>query len=378
MFGDDIGIPESGNGAPDILDEIAVELRWLQRMQEPSGAVLTKVGMTAHGHPNPPSSDTQARYYEEVCSSSTIALASMFAHAAVVLGPVAQHQQLADELQAQAIDAWNWFQANPLQEDCDPKVVLAGDADLSAEDQTAEAVVAAVYLYELTGDAEYRDAVTAGLASTRPFRDFDFGRYSPHHADALLHYRGLDRADPATVEAIDGRLAQVVQGDTYGFDPDQSLYRSSMPDGQYHWGSNRVLASTGVLNLIADVDGSRERALAHLHTFHGVNPLGLTYLTNTESIGAERSAQTLFHFWFGAGSDYDTTEGSAIGVPPGFVVGGPNRWYSGSLTPPANQPPMKSYLDDNWHDGEPLWELSEPAIYYQAGYIRLLASLLSE
>ena len=33
MFGDDFGIPESGNGLPDLLDEIQVELEWLKRMQ---------------------------------------------------------------------------------------------------------------------------------------------------------------------------------------------------------------------------------------------------------------------------------------------------------------------------------------------------------
>jgi endoglucanase len=37
---------------------------------------------------------------------------------------------------------------------------------------------------------------------------------------------------------------------------------------------------------------------------------------------------------------------------------------------------MRAYRD--WSGvGEPVWELTEPAIYYQAAYVRLLAELLA-
>ena len=43
-FGDDMGIPESGNGVPDILDEIKYEIEWLLKMQDPvTGAVYEGV-----------------------------------------------------------------------------------------------------------------------------------------------------------------------------------------------------------------------------------------------------------------------------------------------------------------------------------------------
>src|SRR5678815_1935566 len=49
-FSDDFGIPESGNGLPDILDELKVELDWLRRMQpsDLNGGVLLKVGNVEH------------------------------------------------------------------------------------------------------------------------------------------------------------------------------------------------------------------------------------------------------------------------------------------------------------------------------------------
>lgn len=46
IFTDDIGIPESGNGIPDVLDEVKYEVDWLLKMQDSaSGAVYSAVGV---------------------------------------------------------------------------------------------------------------------------------------------------------------------------------------------------------------------------------------------------------------------------------------------------------------------------------------------
>lgn len=42
-LGDDMGIPESGNGIPDVLDEVKYEIDWLLKMQDTSGAVYASV-----------------------------------------------------------------------------------------------------------------------------------------------------------------------------------------------------------------------------------------------------------------------------------------------------------------------------------------------
>lgn len=44
IYSDNIGIPESGNGTPDILDEVRYELEWMLKMQDKSdGGVYHKV-----------------------------------------------------------------------------------------------------------------------------------------------------------------------------------------------------------------------------------------------------------------------------------------------------------------------------------------------
>ena len=377
LFDDALGIPESGNGIPDVVDEVKWETDWLERMQLDDGSVLIKVGQLGFAHEAVPSAEFRPRYYEEACSSSTIAAAGMLANAAGVYAGFPALAEDAARLQERAEAAWSWYQANPKRDDCDPQEVKAGDADWSVEVQAQYEVVAAIYLFALTGDEVYHDTIRQGVADTEPFLGEGFGHYRPDQADALLLYRTLPAADPAVRQVIDDRIADLTSWSSLlGFTPENDLYRSFMPDYTYHWGSSRVRANAGAANLLLDaVPDGAERAAGHLHYFHGVNPLGLVYLTNMGSIGAERSAQHLFHYWFGEGSEFDVSVNPDIGVPPGYVVGGPNRAYGGNSQLVRDQPPQKAYVDRPASEVAQAWELTEPAIYYQSGYLRLLAAV---
>jgi hypothetical protein len=379
VFGDDVGIPESGNGIPDVVDEVLWEVQWLERMQLDDGGVLTKVGLIDREPQLIPSKSIRSRYYEEVCSSSTIAAAGMYAHAAVVFSQFPALSEDATRLVGRAERAWDWYQDNPQRDDCDPQVVRSGDADLSVDEQADAEVKAAIYLYALTGSSRYNAAVLEGYDQTLPFTGAGFGDYGPDQADALLFYRRLPGASGSVTRAIDRRVAALADASPlFGFDPSADLYRSYLPDEAYHWGSNMVKANVGSANLmVASVRSGRERALGHLNYLHGVNPLGLVYLTNMEDLGAGRSVNRMFHFWFGEQTDYDVTRGSDVGVAPGFLVGGPNKWYSGATVPPAGQPPQKSFRDWSSYGSEPSWEILEPAIYYQSAYVRLLAAVMA-
>ena len=96
------------------------------------------------------------------------------------------------------------------------------------------------------------------------------------------------------------------------------------------------------------------------------------------SYGAEKSANQIYHTWFANGSVWDDATTSIYGPAPGFVPGGPNAGYSGNpnLSPPNNQPLQKSYLDFN-SIADASWEITEPGIYYQAAYVRLLSQVMS-
>lgn len=375
-FDDALGIPESGNGVPDVIDEVAFEMEWVRRMQVEDGGVIIKMGAITHNSASPPSADREPRFYGPVCSSSTIAAAAMMAHAALRFKAYPAYQDFADDLEARAQRAWSWYHAHPQQTDCDDGTIKAGDADRSEEMQDSLAVVAAIYLFALTGEADFNDYVVDHLRESQPFRDDRWSTYNPEHGDALLFYTTLKEADPMTIAMI--RKAKEEGGRNlpwYQLHRDESLYRAWMPDIQYHWGSVMPLAGFGSTSLDFLVTGwdvpnhprYRERALGMMHYFHGVNPMGLVYLTNAYGLGAEECVDQIYHYWFRDGSEWDENP------PPGYLPGGPNRNYTGPVEGIADQPVEKCFKEFNEGYPEASWEISENAIYYQSAYIKLVS-----
>lgn len=390
VFTDDFNIPESGNGVPDILDEVGWELGWLKKMQFQNGSSALKVGEVIYAAAAPPSSDHNPRYYVPSCSSSTIAAAGMFAHASYVFSRLPVLAAEAATLKTRALAAWNNYQGIVLkQTHCDTGAVHAGIADLSEDDQRASAALAAIYIFAITGDAAYQRYLQEHFRDLKPYRDFGWSRYHPEEGEALLFYTTLANADPDLRRTIIADKQEDVRhaGETYGFDPDADLYRSFMPEAQYHWGSNNPRAAYGNTNLDvltygvapeADPATYRMRALETLHYFHGVNPFAMVYLSNMYAYGATKSVNEIYHSWFADGTRWQDALSSECGPAPGFVPGGPNLQAARDgvpprLAPPVGQPAQKSYRDWNKASPDSSWAVTEPAIYYQSGYVKLLA-----
>lgn len=391
-FGDDWNIPESGNGIPDIIDEIKWELDWLFKMTNADGSVHIKMGAPnfSENTASPPSSNTQfPRYYGPTCSAASIAVASMFGHAYKVFSSVQALGAYANELQETAERCYayakTFVDSNTLETGCDDGSIVAGDADWNVDLQLENYLLASVYLFELTGNTDYESVVIANLDSLEPFTTTFWGPYKISLYDALFNYARLSNADVETRNKILTGFQSAVTNNFEGFFGfnTSDLYRAFIPDYSYHWGSSQSKASYGVLNslvatsgiAIADTTTFTDYIDESLHYFHGVNPQGLVYLSNMYSFGAERSVNEIYHAWFSDKTPYDHALNSQYGPAPGFLSGGSNSTYTvSSVSPPFGQPLQKSYLDFN--DGFPnnSWEISEPGIYYQAAYIRLLAN----
>ncbi len=401
VFTDDFGIPESGNGVPDLLDEVKVELDWMVKMQpaDLNGGVLLKVGNVEHGDPIPERSTFPRFYYPEPCSSSTIAAASMFAHAALVYAKVPKLKGYADELASRARRAFSHFQQKPRRDDCDDGTIRSGDGDKSLLEQEQTSVVAAIYLYALTGEQAYADVIAKSYQATRALSEDRWSSYDPEQGEALLFYSSLPNANDAIKAAIIGRkLSQARSVDIYGFKPEQDLYRAFMRDDSFHWAHNMVRANVGNTNyeLVglpqvtpAETQSFVDRAEGLLNSFHGVNAMGLVYLTNMYAYGAEKSANQIFHTWFRDGDPiYDDAQKSRLGPPPGYVPGGPNHQYCAHQPQSRcvksrlrREPLQKAYLDFNtgWdpaQEHDQSWELTEPGIYYQAAYVMLVSKFV--
>lgn len=391
-FSDDWNIPESGNGIPDILDELKWEVDWLRKMVNADGTTINKMGSIsfAENAAAPPSINTDRRYYGPTCTSSSIAAAAMLAHAASVFQDIPQWEDYAVDITEQAEAAFDYWvgqnELNLLETNCDDGTINAGDADQNEQEQREVALTAAVHLFDVTGESVYNDYVRDNISDAEYFTTNWWGPYKNAFTSAMVHYLSLPGADAATVTALKNSMTPIVRDDWngfYGFNED-GLYRAFMTESSYHWGSNSVASQLGNLNRMmirADIvpgieEDFNRKADGMVHYLHGVNPLGFVYLSGMEGRGAEKGIQEIYHTWFADGTDWDNSETSLFGPAPGFVSGGANQSFTiGSIAPPAGEPAMKSYLDWNTGFPENSWEITEPAIYYQAAYLRNLAAM---
>jgi endoglucanase len=341
--------------------------------------------------------------------------AATFAFAAKIYGarPEPALQAYAADLAKRAKAAWAWASANPNVvfynndnvRQPGSQGLAAGQQEMSDQDRLRARVEAAIYLYDLTRAPAIQAIVEANATAILPSSGPTLWEVDTH--EALLYYTRL----PGVSEAMKARIlepffkgmtAHFLSADVAQQDP----YRSPLKD--YTWGSNKAKAAQGRLYQLAarysDSPEVRRAAMAtalnYCHAIHGLNPLGLVYLTNMATAGASHSAGTMFHAWFAQGTRWSKVSAATPGPPPGYLVGGPALQYgkdacctapvsavafrchspaaaalcARSYAPPLEQPPLKAYLQFN--DGWPAnsWSITEPSTAYQAHYIRTLSA----
>ncbi len=226
-----------------------------------------------------------------------------------------------------------------------------------------------------------------------PFRDGQQVDPLNHVAltQALFVYSTTPGATPAVTRRFRNALAhmaEAIRGATGG--PDDPYLAFHYAD-HYCWGSNQVKGRWGRILLMAMALGLnpeqhpayREIMAGYLHFIHGRNPLAFCYLTNMAHAGGDRCVTEIYHLWFHDGSPLYDGQGSRYGPAPGYLAGGPNKFFSVEwIRPPHGEPPMKAYRDWNaaWNAqrgaNEASWEITEPAIYYQAVYTLLLSQFV--
>ena len=382
IWTDDFNIPESGNGVPDLLDEVKYGLDWLVRMQNDDGSVLSVMGLS---HASPPSAAKGPSFYGPATTSATLGAAGAYAYAA--------------DLKARAIKAWAWAQAHPDVKfyNNDPRDhsegLAAGQQEPDAHGRAMKALAAAVYLFDLTGEDAYRTYVDthyteANVLSHGVMTEGDYTDTAP-----LLYYAGLAHATPAVAAAI--KRAFVDGFEKPGWMAGDSDAYMSRVSG-YWWGSNLIKSNAG--NIYADeaqlglgghdAKAAMTRAAGYVHYIDGVNPLGKVYLSNMNALGATHSVDRFYHTWFSHDSAlWADVRTSKYGPAPGYLVGGANPAYtwaqgcpainakcgSAPPSPPVGQPAEKAYAD--FSDAWPIdsWEVTEDSEAYQVGFIRLLA-----
>ncbi len=377
-WGDDSNIPESGNSLPDILDELKVETDWLLKMQLSDGSVLSKVSVMSYNETSPASASMVARRYAPANTTSSLTFASMLSHAASVYQMFPSTYTYAQTLKNAAINAFNWAISHPNVTFSNAGYASADvDGLLGSYDRNyALKVSAAVYLYKLTGLDVYKTIVESNYMNLHLVQWNYAYEYETTYQDALLEYATLPGVNATVANAIISAYKSSIDSgndNLPNFLAKNDAYRAFM--GNYTFNSNHFVSYKALL-----FQNAIKYSLGFLNYLHGVNPLNKVYLSNMGEEGAENSVSQIYHVWFGDGTVYDGLATGKIGPPPGFLVCGADQSYvadggNASLSPPANQPKEKSYLDFNTA-ADASWVNSEVAIYNQATYARLVEKFI--
>lgn len=402
IWAEDWAIPESGNGVPDIIDEIKWGIDWLIKMQNQDGSLLSVLGVS---HASPPSSAKGQSLYGPASTSATALSAAAFAYAAHIFSRFKGFEAYAEDLKTRALKAWAWASANPSvvfrnnDEAYGSKGLAAGQQEVSDNGRMNYRLTAAIYLFALTGDATYHDFFLAHYRNHNPVKNRQIGPYNMFNTQAILAYTRLESANNEAKKVILEAFSAAMQsGSNWNAALSQKdPYGAAI--GSYHWGSSYVKGYQGYLFItVADhligsysTDEAFKMASPYLHYMHGVNPLAKVYLSNMGAFGAHNSVDQFYHGWFHHGSLlWDSVRESTYGPPPGFVAGGVNPYYkwdkacpalkacgAAPLSPPVGQPAQKAYADFNESWPVNSWEVTENSNGYQLAYLSLLSRFVS-
>ena len=307
--GRELGIPESGNGVPDILDEAWWNLRWMLAMQDPGdGGVYHKLTNLRFDGMVMPEQARERRYMVGRSTAAALDFAAVMAAASrIYAGYEAQFPGQPARMRAAAEAAWRWAQANPDAVYRQPADVHTGAyGDKKLDDEFAWA---AAELYLMTGEAAYLDAFQ------RHARDADVPNWSNVGALGWISLAAqgqrLPAATRASAEKQVGGLAARLAAQSR-----QSPWRLAMQPADFVWGSSAVALNQGLVLLQGHrLTGDRaylDAAQSQLDYVLGRNPLGVSFVTG-------HGLRTPMHV------HHRPSQADGIAEPvPGLLSGGPN------------------------------------------------------
>ena len=276
LYSDSIGIPESGNGTPDVLDEARFELEWMLKMQASDGGVYHKVSCATFPAYVMPTKETGELIVTPVSSTAT---ADFCASMALASEFYKDHDaDFAKKCMDAAEKAWAWLEKNPNFLFSNPKDIVTGEyGDRTDKD---ERYWAAVQMYRATGDKKY----ISGVSST--YTGLDWSTVGDYGNIALLTMKDADKSSDLYAKA---KAAVINQADSMVKTVDASSYGSSITE--YNWGSNMTIANSGIiLGLAERLTGEQKymnAANAQLGYLLGVNPVATCFVSGYGTVSPE-------------------------------------------------------------------------------------------
>lgn len=350
---DDIGILESGNNVPDLLDEAKYELDWMLKMQDAeTGGVYHKVTALVFPETVLAVDETDDMVLAPISYAATADFAAVMAKASSLYADY--DADFAASCLKAAKDAYAFLIANPDMKGYEnpTEIVTGAYDDMILKDET---LWASSELYIATKDQTYLDATKKALED-----NYLTGLGWANVGTYALY-------DLAKSEGVDADIAKMAK-ERILKDADEQLSKCES-EGlfaglgvSYPWGSNMTIANNGVQFLMAaKLTGDTkytEYAQKMRDYIFGLNGTGYCYVTGygtlTPNLTHHRPSQVLKE------------------TMPGMLVGGCNNNLD---DPYANAvlygiAPGRAYVDN-----EQCYSCNEVTIYWNSPLIYLLTGL---
>jgi endoglucanase len=338
-----LNIPESGNGLPDLLNEVLWNLRWMLTMQDPNdGGVYHKLTNAVFDKFEMPDKDKTPRYVVQKGTAAALDFAAVTAQASRIFKQF-PHQVpgLADSCMNASKSAWDWAVQHPdvaYRQDennrkFSPPVTTGGYGDNTFTD---EFIWAASELFVTTHDNSYLKRVNLLPDDKMPVPAWG-------QVKLLGYYALLKNGNEAGVKEV-AELAEIKKRLLAAADElingvEDNAWQTSMTLSVKHfgWGSNSDAANEGVMllqayNLTHDKK-YLDNALANLDYLLGRNATGYSYVTGYGS-------KTPMH------PHHRPSASDGVAAPiPGLLVGGPNPGMQDGIKV-LSKVPDEAYIDN--------------------------------
>lgn len=347
-FGDDLDIPESGNGVPDVLDEAKFELEWLMKMQADDGGVYHKVTCANFPETVMPEEETEPLLVLPVSTTATGDFAAVMAMGYEVFKDI--DSAFADKCLVAAKKSATYLDSHEKEAFTNPEDVVTGEYPDNFDKD--ERLWAYAELFKATGDAQYEEAMAA--------IDLEKVKYSISWADVGYYatYAYLtseytnDDLYKAIYEKMQAGADEIIKNmgkDTYGC----SVFKN------YVWGSNMLVADNGmILSLFGSIVGKdySKETKAQLDYLLGNNGCSYCFLTGYGTLSPEGTHHRPSQF---------------IGkTMKGMLVGGPNA----GLDDPYAAAVLKGKAQALCYvDNSQSYSCNEITVYWNSPFIYLLA-----
>jgi len=362
-----LNIPESGNGVPDILNEVLWNLRWMLTMQDPNdGGVYHKLTNAEFDKFEMPDKATAPRYVVEKSTAAALDFTAVMAQASRIFKQFPKILPgLPDSCLRAAKAAWDWANKNPdvlydqnaMNQKFRPKVNTGTYADRDVSD---EFIWGASELYVTTNDTAFLHRVNLLPDSTMTIPTWSKVKLLGYYT-LVKNAAVFGASSPKELPEIRRRLIKLADSLVNG--ANETAYESVMDKSKrnFFWGSNSTAGNEGIALIQAyKLTGNANYlayALDNLDYLLGRNGTGYCYVTGFGS----KPPMNPHH--------RPSQSDGVVDPVPGLLVGGPNPGMQDGVKLPSTVPD-EAYID-NYH----AYAVNEICINWNAPLVYLANAL---